>query len=305
MPLLEFLRHVYLPSRIGISPGAAATLERVVRKLYRWAGRAIGVAELSDDLVNQFLLAVSSQCKPTTVNCYRAKLLALWHKAWKRRMVFDQPRDVSRSKEPKKLPVAWRVEEVAQLVRHCQKLPGMVGDVPASRWWSSLVLTLYWTGARIGAMLQAKSEDLDLAAGTLVIRAEVTKTGIEQFYRLPAECLDALAAIHDPTRALIWTWPHCHRHLWTVFRRIVEASGIRCDRGPRALFYRLRRTSLSYIAAVSIDLARQQGGHVTDAMTIKSYIDPSIAYTRSPADVLPHLLPTERSDTIGSSGRPR
>ena len=56
-------------------------------------------------------------------------------------------------------------------------------------------------------------------------------------------------------RELIWPWPHCRRYLSTMTRHIVESAGLSADKRGMSLFHKIRRTCISYCAAVSPALA--------------------------------------------------
>jgi integrase len=88
---------------------------------------------------------------------------------------------------------------------------------------------------------------------------------------------------------LIWPWPHHRRTLFLRFRELVEAAGLPCPRTGHQLFHRLRRTMLSYCAAVSLPIAQQQAGHTTAAMTLRHYVDPSIARPQLPPIPVPEF----------------
>lgn len=151
------------------------------------------------------------------------------------------------------------------------------------------MLICYDTAARIGAILQTRPEDVDLANRTVFLRASTQKQNADQLFYLSAQAVDALAPIYDPGRELVWPWPYNRRTLWLRFRRqIVNPAGVRTPPGGRQLFHRLRRTSLSYMAKHDIRLAVEAAGHSDEKITRGHYIDPEIAAPdRRPVDFLP------------------
>ena len=86
----------------------------------------------------------------------------------------------------------------------------------------------------------------------------------------------ALQVVHDPRRATLFPWPFTDVHLWRCFRKIIEAAGLTASRKRKDLFHRLRRTSLSYTARESVELACRKAGHCRPELTVRHYLDPRI-----------------------------
>jgi len=95
-----------------------------------------------------------------------------------------------------------------------------------------------------------------------------------------------LAGHYDPGRELVWPWPYHRNTLWSMSRRIIQGAGLSVDSRGRGQFHKIRRTCISYCAAINPGLAQQQAGHA-DARTTARYIDPRIAGRQSAVDVLP------------------
>jgi integrase len=289
MSPLEFTKRVYTPSRLN-SRESQPELERTVKHFEAWVGRSITVADLTDDLVTSFMRECLSHGETTaTVNSKRARILAVWRCAWRKRAVHELPRDVPRCREDHDPPKARTVAELTRLLTYCQFLPGAVASVPSRLWWSALFLAVTDTGERIGALMTAKSSDCDLTGGTLRIKGRRTKTGKGCCYPLRKQTVEALRKIHSPGRRRLWEWPYCPRHLWTVARKIMVAAGLEC--GPnKAIFHSWRRYCISYTAALGgLEMARRQAGHPSVATTLAHYIDPGIAEQKGAADVLPDI----------------
>lgn len=286
--LQTFLDSTYLPSRVNIGARTAYEYQIVLRHFTRFAGDVF-LSDLTDDLICRFLRHRLETSSPATVNGNRAKLLALWRAAWRKRLVDELPRDIPKLREPQHVPRAWTVDEVSQLVAYSARMHGKVGVVLKRDWWTSLIRTTWETGQRIGALMQARQVDCDLDGQTLLVRAASTKTGLGQVYLLSIETINTIAPVLRPTEPLIWAWPHCRRWFYIHFRRIVEAAGLSAG-SHHDLFHKLRRSNLSYTAlGGGIELARQQAGHDHASTTLRHYIDPRIAQQRSARDVLPPL----------------
>ena len=291
--LSAFFAQTYRPQHLNLTDQAAANIARDLRKFDEWAGSPIGLNELSDELVIAFMrhrqMAGDSAA---TINGRRAKILAVWRFA--RAHVTILPGSIPRIKEPRRIPRAWTITQVEALLAYARQLPGNVGRVPKRHFWPALVEATYWTGCRPTALLSTKSGDFSPGERYLIVRAASEKTNRDRYYSLHPQCVAAIAAIWDPCLDLLFPWPFCPRYLWTCFRRIVEGAGLPSGKDGRQLFYRLRRTNLSYCAAADERIAQAQGGHA-DFATTRRYLDPTIARSRSAADVLP--VPRLPADT--------
>jgi site-specific recombinase XerD len=53
----DFLREVYVPSRIDLAPNTIRQMEITLRVFQAWAGRELTLSDLTEDLVRQFLAA--------------------------------------------------------------------------------------------------------------------------------------------------------------------------------------------------------------------------------------------------------
>ena len=287
-PLERFCHSVYIPSRLSLSPRAAEEVLRIARQWDEFCGLPVG--ELSDQSVIAFLRArLALGDRPATINAKRSKILALWRCAWRKHIVTDLPRDVPRMREPHDPPKARSTEEIEAILGRCQSLQGTTAGIPRSSYWAALFAAAAATGERPGALIRTLTEDVDLAEARMRILAAVEKTSSGRLYSLTDWAVAAIAKIYDPRRLLIWPWPHCRRHLWTSARRIMESAGIRPNPKTKDLFYSLRRWHLSHLAAQSIELARSQAGHSSTALTLRHYIDPTIAENRRAVEALPRL----------------
>ena len=273
--------------RLDLSVGYVKQLLTSVRRLEDWHGGRLTPSDFSAELLTAFLADYCAGHAARTVNSKRQALLTLWRFAYRQGRCANPPGEVAKAREPRRIPVAWTITEVERLLAECRRQTGLISGLLARYWWPSLVLVIYDTGCRIGAMRQARCIDFSAGEHVLLVRAEHMKGCADRLYWLSDQTTVALAGMHATTRELLWPWPYHRRTFWTKFRRIVEGAGLSADRRGMSLFHKLRRTNLSYCAAVDLELARAQAGHASSAMTLRHYIDPRIAKTRSAVDVLP------------------
>jgi len=286
--LVEFLPE-YHGSQLHLSNGARQQYLCAVRAFEAAMGR-VTVSNLSEKLVVRWLSSYSDKVSPRTVNSKRQAILTLWDAAARDGLCrAPDRRQVPKAREYRRLPVAWTVTEIERLICVARTVRGELGPVPKRLWWPSMILAVWNTGARISAMLSARSVDCNLAERYLRLRAETDKSGCDRFFQLTDQTIAAVAGHYDPAREHVWPWPLCKRQLWHQFRRIVSAAGLTSE-ASMGLFHQLRRSSLSYTAANGgLDMARQHAGHASASTTLASYIDPRIVEQRTAADVLPPL----------------
>jgi len=226
---------------------------------------------------------------PATADKTRRHLAAILNYAATLGKIDAAPK-TDRIDQPKKIPEAWTVEQVAAILDAAKKQPGKIAGIPAPLWWSGLLLVLYDTGLRIGAALALRWEDYRTAPRPHVIaRHETQKQKADQLLDLADETVAALnslaqhlafanvADIPPAARDCVFPWPHDQgRPNWPTltrrFRKILAAAGL--PAGRRDLFHRLRRTTASYLAAAGAN-AQHRLGHSSATVTA-AYLDPRI-----------------------------
>lgn len=285
--LADYLSAGYLAERPGLTGSYRALMLATCRQLSGWVGRDVELREIDRALLAAWAEDLLGSIRPCTVNDKLRMIRTVILAAYEDGLLQQVPRRVRRIVEQAAPPEAWTVEEVRRLLGHLTILGGELAGRPASDWWLSLVMTIYWTGTRIGAMLGVEVADYQRGIG-LVARKQ--KNGRQQWHRLPQSCCEAIERIL-PESGSIWHWPMHRNTLFTRFRAYVEAAGLPCPRSGRNLFHRLRRTTASYCAAVDPGIAQRQLDHSSLRVTQASYIDPRIARPVSAADVLPEVLP--------------
>lgn len=228
------------------------------------------------------------------MNCKRRNILAVWRLAYRRktpdgqRLVKELP-EIARLRENKRLPVAWSIEELSKLLMRAQREQGFVGTIPAGKWWTSLLLMLYYTGIRITAALQVCREDVDLSpdGGFILVRAEHQKQKADQTFKVPSDCARAMLDVIGTRRGVIFVWPGYRRRMDVIFRRMIEDAGLQPGDGACGLFHKLRKTSGTHIAAkLGRAAACDHLGHSAMSVT-ERYLDPRFIQNIRAGDVLP------------------
>jgi len=144
--LRSFVENGYLPSRLGLRPSSAEQLRVAVNLLDQWAGRPVRLRHLSERLLARFLADYLVDHAASTTNSKRRAFLTLWRAAYREGLTRRPPGDVPRAKEPFRIRPAWTTADVERLVRYCRGLKGLIDGVPHREYYSSLVITEYYTG---------------------------------------------------------------------------------------------------------------------------------------------------------------
>ena len=262
-------------------------------------GRTPLLSDLTDENAGLFLAReLASGLSPYTVNQRRNNLLAFWRFSAKKRMADEFP-EVEPLAEPEIIPRAWTRRELSELFQSMKQQPGEVAGIPAGRWWLALHYVLWDTGERIGPLLMAEWEYVDLDTGDFEVPAQHRKGRRKaMLYRLKPATLAALQEIRKPNRKLIFPWPLTISMYYHRYDEILIRAGL--PTGRRNKTHKMRRTFASHVEAA--------GGNATDAMrhssrelTEKSYLDPRIV-RREPANKLLFDIPLDDTESDAKGG---
>lgn len=295
--LLTFVETTYRQQHLGIKQASIGQYATTVNLLNRFAGRRVTTRELSEELVVEFLnwLFANGRTSPT-VNAKRRNLSAIWKFAWEKNLA-PEPAKLPRMKEPKRLPKAWKLEQMEALITACYEAPLRRGWEGIH--WVALVMVIYDTGLRISAVLKLRTLQLDLDGGVLRVDWDQQKDDEEMEFRLHPQTIACLkdALLGTGPRGRIFPWPFTQRQIWSQFRQILDRAGLPSDR--RSLFHRLRRTSASWLESVRPGAAQEHLGH-GDRATTTRYIDREIAGTAiNAAALLPRFTISRPADPQG------
>jgi integrase len=293
---------LYFPARPRVGPKTQKHYRYAICWFEKMLGRASTVDDLTDENLAAFLrFRVESGRAAETVNGDCGRLKTLWSWLAKKRLI-DRLHDVENLKEPRRIPLAWRRDELDRLMQACRRAEGFVAGKPASDWFTALLCTIWDArGERIGATLAIRKDWIDWNSGDLIIRAEVRKAASQDMAcRLSAETLAALRRIIDEESELVFGRPDLST-VYRAFRQIRAAAGLTTDR--RSAFHRLRRSLATHLHIAGKD-ATATLGHGSNEVTRRSYIDPRIAEQLNPAAALPFRLGQPDSDPADAAPTP-
>lgn len=295
MTLLEFFRNRMVALNPKIRSGATREAYEIeIRVLQKYFDteypcrpteqRPLLLSDLSSDLVGGAAAwQVARGRSPATANRLIRQITSIWSRATQDDAVnaITPPlKKVQKHKEPKRIPEAWSADDFTRLVAAAAQRPGYVGGVLAAQWWPCLLLTAYWTGVRISAIMALPTHNVDLTKGTLLFAAETQKHFSDQEFDLPPDVVALLRKLNPGARGLetfFGDWPFDRNaRQWAVLSRhfsaIAKAAGLQT--GRRYKFHMIRRTFATQVAAKEgLATAQSMLGHSSSATT-QRYIDP-------------------------------
>lgn len=314
--LREFLEF-YARLKLDLKKSSLGQYHTLANLMERAAGRPLSTRDaFSLDFATDFRLWLKERGRAnTTINSKCRELRTLWRVAHRKGWAGEPPdrEELPRLKELKRTPKGWSLEKMERLVAACHRArPVRRPQVPMDfdgrkqqifvwegRHWVALILTIYDTALRIGAVLRLRVEQLDFAAsaiamadyGAVSVEAEQQKDGEEAAFSLHPSTVAAIADSLDGRGVfsgcdLLFPWPLNRRSIWPHLEAILRDAGLEC--GRRDKFHRVRRTSASHAEHARSGTAQQHLGH-SDFATTRRYLDPEIVGTLNVAALLPRF----------------
>ena len=279
MTVRYFFETVYCRFRlIGCKPGSIEQITLCINRLEAFLERPATLADLSSKTLCDWISwMVADEYAVATINGRIKLLMSLWRFAKKRKYLAadtdDDLGDVELLKRPRRLAVAWTIDEMERLLAACRATHGRLLGIPAGKFWEAIISLMFDTGLRRAPAMAIRLDEIDFKTHVLRVPSERMKNGVEQIFWLSDRTMAAILATIPPARTLLFPWPwKSGKSLENRLRHILGRAGLPCTR--RDLFHRLRRTCASHIAAVAGEAAAiRQLGH-SDASCIQRYVDP-------------------------------
>lgn len=300
LDLIAFFNDVYriyhpsLRSRNTVSQyeSVCRVLDRHNRERH---GRPAVTCDLSAELILGSAARLVNDCgrSPATGNRVIRTAAAMWREAAKRGYAARLPDEpLPQYDEPKRLPVAWKPDEFRRVLEATELETGYVGPIPAASWFLGLELFVFWTGARISAVMSVKVADLDATENTVRIDADSQKHRADGLHDLPPDLVDLLGSWGLRERGvgtLFGDWPFDRgQPSWRALNRRLAAILKRADLPAtrRDMWHKIRRTHATQITAKKgIAVAQKMLGHSSSKVT-ERYVDP----TQVPRDRATEIL---------------
>ncbi len=268
-PTIGLSGHVeaFLLSR-RVANCSKSTIEIYDRNLHRFA-RTIGVdvASVTRTDVELYLAGLGRCMKPVSVHQHYRTLRSFFSWCVQTDLLADTPMRGLRMKVPKTLPRVPDDEAVRRLL-------GVCPDTFEGHRNKALVALLADSGLRIGEALRLRIADVDLAAGSLVVRGgKGGKDGLGVVGADAARLIDTWLRTRPTAAASSYVFVDQHgrllsRHHGThILHRLSVRAGLERKIGPHALRHYaatsiLRRTG-------DLELVRRILRHETLAMTLR------------------------------------
>ena len=264
-----------------------------VARFDTFLGREATTADLEDMTVASFVRWRSTHTRgksgrpisAETVTKDRTALLCLWVFACKKKMhpTGEWP-GLPKRRRVVRTPDAYTAEDIQKLVIAARFRIGTVCGLPANWWWPGLIMALFQTGERIGAVMATRWEDVDLERGWIRFPAEDRKGGTaDNLRQITPELARWLAQRRGTGRELVWPWDRLPRSLYASWRHLCRKADVR-----NRAFHGFRKSSCSYIHAAGGD-ATAHAGHSSSEMTARHYLDPRITGKGSSLRLLPKI----------------
>jgi len=283
MLLHSAFESLFLPQKLrGKGSDTKRQYEINLRHFDRFLGRAATLDDLTDENVAGVMAWLVDEGRaPATANKCRAKLLSLWRFLSRKGHVAHWP-DVSAATEPTRIPRAWTEQQLGQLFNACRNTIGRIGDCRACDWWTALHAVMWDTGERIGALLDFTWDDINLDTGWIILQAESRKgRRADKATQLHPNTIALLRRIHRAD-GKVFPWDRSACTLWLRYDRILKRAGLPHDR--KSKFHRVRKSVATHLTVLGGN-AQSAMGHSSPAVTAV-YIDPTIARTQQPSDIL-------------------
>ena len=187
----------------------------------------------------------------------------------------------------KRAPRAYTVEDVSRIIRVARALPGDVLGVPRGLWWSTICRTAFETAERHGALMALRWGEVDIRGRLITFLAEGRKGARQDIQReIGEELAGWFTEMQRQPEDLVWPWKGAESTVWLELGRICTLAQV-VNRG----FHGFRKSNASYLtAARGVSAASEQLGHASSAVTLRHYVDRSIARPKETAiDLLPPL----------------
>lgn len=301
--LRAFLHETYAPLRLAARKGFQNTIiqyESCLNVLAAYNAADVTLDQLSASFLEGFLgWAIRGGRSPATANRISRSILSLWRYAMRKRKLpwSAEPEFVEKIPMPKREVRTWTLAQFEQILMAAAQAPGDFCGVPTCQLLPALLITIYFTGLRLSALLQCRVADLDLETGWLSVDAAYQKHNSDQRFRLPEVCLAAIRATNPAGRQMLFCGPapgssptrllSRGNALRQRLRRVLRGLGL--DAGRKSMFHNIRRLSATQMVAAAGEAAAQKHLGHSDASLLRFYVDRAQLGRPEAADVLPRL----------------
>jgi integrase len=182
---------------------ASDSMKKQLDLVIRLLERDIAVSRPSQLVADKQVLwraMVLERASPVTWNNYRRHLQVLLRYAVKRKMLSENPLEVSSEAVDDALPKTLSVERLNE-IQH--SLSSHASHIEPNWFWSAVLRTLFTTGIRRRQLLGLTWADVDFHEQKIVLRSKTSKTRKEWGVPMLPELVDDLRLLQAKTRAVV------------------------------------------------------------------------------------------------------
>ncbi|MEJ2694846.1 MAG: tyrosine-type recombinase/integrase [Candidatus Thiodiazotropha sp.] len=295
----ELLLQTYLLENL-VRPQTARTYAQAV-KLWNQDTEISCIDEITRDDVLKWRKEILSRARAETWNKYRRHLRALFNYAVSRGWLNE---NLFASVPPERTGMRLKKTVDVDIVRQALALLESDSDNLRPGWlWAMVVRAIWFTGVRRRQILELRWGDLDLQAGTWLIRAETSKTHREWRLPLMPQLIEDFTELHRLTTERLLRKPSKNHQVFnvTLFYERYKGPELRDDQ-IGGFFHRLSelleapitphrlRHTMATQLAVHGDIRTLQEilGH-SNLSTTMGYVHPDMARMRTLIEHLPDL----------------
>lgn len=280
---------------LGKSVETKRLMRVAVRKYSEWLCRDALLSDLNRERVLSYMeyLIQGGTLARASMRTLQERLQALWRFACAKHWLIEGP-NLPLISCPERDPDSWSNADMVAMLQAAKSLDGnmkpgsVMENVPWSLFWTVLIMFLYDSAERIGAVTSVKFDDIN--GEWVTFRAEYRKGHTRDRRIKLRQCtLDGVTELRRLTQEKrvkrIFEFPYTATYLWTKFNKVLETAGLPTDR--RSKFHKVRRSCASEFEA--------HGGNATKLLdhthrgTTKKYLDPKVVKETQLVDLVPGI----------------
>jgi integrase len=212
------------------SSGYFDQLRWAISRFDQWAGRSIYIDELTEQMVNDYLVATKECLAPQTRINRRNMLLRLWRHSSTNPALIVRPAMLNRDligkvRRRQKSPRGWPIEDVRKLFITADGLKGAYATSITKRlWWRAYILGAWSSGLRRCDLMSLKRADVPATGKVAIVQVKTGRHVIGNFSEEAMAALCDFSATHR-SEFLFPLW--CRVSTWRkIARRLVKRAGL-------------------------------------------------------------------------------
>jgi site-specific recombinase XerD len=208
----HFFETVYKVRKLlGKSPNTVRLYANTFRNFRHYLGREALLSDLNEEAIAGLVTWHLERGRTVETAVKDAgQLMAIARYAARKRAIEIEP-ELTLPVPPQRAPMAWMKDELAAIFSAVDELPGRIGQHQARDWWRALLLMLYYTAERVGALIALRWENVNLRQSSVLVPAELRKgRRADKHFPLPPVAIKALLKLKaEAGTEKVFEWPLC------------------------------------------------------------------------------------------------